>query len=64
MTSPYDGMTVNERLVLSGLMDAFDRSIKSGDFVKAAEILTSVDVSEDSIIAILDRLKHSPNAFS
>jgi hypothetical protein len=46
------GMTVNERLFNSGLMDEFDR-IKRKDKVKAKKILRALEVDEPSIDKIL-----------
>jgi hypothetical protein len=47
-----DGMTVNERLFSSGLIDEFDR-VKRKDRVKARKILTALEVDEPSIDKIL-----------
>ena len=46
------GMTVNERLWVSGLMDEFDKS-KINDKVKAAYILELLQVDKPSIDKIL-----------
>ena len=46
------GMTVNERLFVSGLMDEFDKS-KIHDKAKAAYILTLLQVDKPSIDKIL-----------
>jgi hypothetical protein len=46
------GMTVNERLYVSGLMDEFDKS-KINDKVKAAYILELLQVDKPSIDKIL-----------
>ncbi|MDN3657475.1 hypothetical protein QWZ08_17615 [Ferruginibacter paludis] len=46
------GMTVNERLYVSGLMDEFDKS-KIHDKVKAAYILELLQVDKPSIDKIL-----------
>ena len=47
------GMTVNERLYISGLMSEFDKSLKH-DKVKAAFILQSLQVDQPSIDKILN----------
>ena len=47
-----NGMTVNERLFNSGLMDEFDR-VKRKDKVKARKILQALEVDEPSIDKIL-----------
>lgn len=49
----YQGMTVNERLYVSGLMDAFDRAIKEKDILKVKSILEDVELNEESIKPIL-----------
>ena len=46
------GMTVNERLYVSGLMDEFDKS-KKHDKVKAEYILELLQVDKPSIDKIL-----------
>jgi|GEM_PF-2483634 len=55
MTSQYAGMTVNERLVVSGLMGSFEGAIMRKDFVKAKEVLESVGLGEENIRAILEQ---------
>jgi hypothetical protein len=47
-----EGMTVNERLYASGLMNEFDKS-KNHDKVKAAYILELLQVDKPSIDKIL-----------
>jgi hypothetical protein len=49
----YAGMTVNERLVVSGLIDQFDKARKSKDRNKIIEILRKVGLDERSIAGIL-----------
>jgi hypothetical protein len=52
--SKYVGMTVNERLYISGLMDDFDKAIYDKNIKKVVSILKSVELSEESILPILD----------
>lgn len=52
----YQGMTVNERLYVSGLMDAFDKAVKEKDIPKVKSILENVELSEESIKPILKAL--------
>ena len=56
MHDKYAGMTVNERLVVSGLMRAFDKSVKRKDIAKTTEILESVGLDEVNILSILEQL--------
>jgi iron uptake system EfeUOB component EfeO/EfeM len=49
----YHGMTVNERLYVSGLMDAFDKAIKEKKIQKVKSILEDVELNEESINPIL-----------
>ena len=41
----YAGMTVNERLVISGLIHAWDRAVERGDRTKMIEVLTATDAT-------------------
>lgn len=50
----FKGMTVNERLYLSGLMDAFDLARERRDKEKLIEILRHVEVDDPSIKQILE----------
>lgn len=56
MDGKYLGMTVNERLYVSGLMDEFDKAVKEYDVMRVREILTKVELSEGSILPILKQL--------
>jgi DNA integrity scanning protein DisA with diadenylate cyclase activity len=56
MTDQYAGMTVNERLFVSGKMDEFDEAVSVNDVVKVIQILEVVGVGDSSIKAILDHL--------
>ncbi|MCH4897198.1 hypothetical protein E0494_10930 [Marinilabiliaceae bacterium JC040] len=52
----YKGMTVNERLYVSGLMDEYDKAVEIRDIKKVTEILKKVKLEEVSIDPILKRL--------
>lgn len=52
-TQSFGGMTVNERLFVSGLIDDFDKS-KISDKTKAKQILRSLQVDEPSIELIIE----------
>ena len=49
----YEGMTVNERLFVSGLLDEFD-IVKENDLQRAIEILQELKVDDKSIRSILN----------
>lgn len=51
------GMTVNERLWVSGLMESFDEAVTANDEAKMRSILKKVYLSSDSIEAILARVR-------
>jgi hypothetical protein len=48
------GMTVNERLYLSGLFDEFDIAVATRDEEKLREILKQIFLSEENINAIVE----------
>ncbi len=50
----YDGMTVNERLFVGGLIDDFYRAIDKKDTDKIVEILSLIDIGDSNIRAILE----------
>ena len=49
-------MTVNERLYVSGLMDEFDKAVTERNTADVVRILKEVELGEDSIKPILERL--------
>jgi len=54
MESKYLGMTVNERLFVSGLMEAFDKAIQTRDVDMVISILKEVELNDISIDPILE----------
>lgn len=56
MKNKYSGMTVNERLYASGLLQKFDDAVKEKDINKIIRILKEVELEESSINPILERL--------
>lgn len=53
----YGGMTVNERLYFSGLIDKFDTAVAKKDVKEITAILKEVELSDDNINAILQHFK-------
>ena len=57
MDNKFNGMTVNERLYVSGLMDEFDKCIERYDVKGAQKILEQVEiVDETSVQSIFEAL--------
>ncbi|WP_016988634.1 hypothetical protein [Flavobacterium sp. ACAM 123] len=56
MANKYSGMTVNERLYVSGLSNDFDNAVKENNIKKIIEILKRIELDEMSIKAILQSL--------
>ncbi len=56
MREDYKGMTVNERLYASGLLDKFDKAVSDKDIHSIKEFLRDVELSDENITAILDSL--------
>ena len=50
MDFKYKGMTVNERLYVSGLIDAFDKAAKERDVEKVVKILKEVEIADESAV--------------
>ena len=62
MESPkYSGMTVNERLVLAGLMEEFDAAVHARDVDRAMKVLERVEMTpeqaEETVHTILENPK-------
>lgn len=57
MENKYSGMTVNERLYISGLMNRFDRAIHEKNIEEVRLILKKVDIIDETAIeAILQQI--------
>lgn len=53
----YSGMTVNERLYISGLMNEFDKAVREKNIEKIKSIFKEVELTDDiTIIAILKQI--------
>ena len=53
MDNEYAGMTVNERLFVSGLLAQFDEAIRDSNAERARSILEKVELTEKNIMPIL-----------
>jgi hypothetical protein len=56
MDKKYGGMTVNERLYISGNWDEYEKAVKKKDVQKIVDILKEVELTEGNIIPILENL--------
>jgi reverse gyrase len=56
MQPKYAGMTVNERLCVSGFMDEFEKAVSEKSTHEVIRILKSVELGDDSIEPILEQL--------
>lgn len=57
MDEKNKAMTVNERLWVSGLMDAFDKAVEEKNVQKVTKILEEVGLTNLSIIPTLKQLE-------
>jgi hypothetical protein len=58
--SNFDGMTVNERLFVAGLLEEWDAAMNTADRSRAIEILTRADMSEDGAASTVDAVLANP----
>ena len=56
MRSKYAGMTVNERIYVSGLMAEFDKVVSEKKTAEVIRILKTVELGDDSVEPILRQL--------
>lgn len=61
MEKKYVGMTVNERLYVSGLMSEFDEAVENENTKKIRAILEKVELTEESIKPIIEKLVKKKN---
>ena len=61
--SDYRGMTVNERLVSAGLLDAFDAAARGRDKFRMNEILLSVQLSADQAAEAVNTILNDPKKY-
>lgn len=51
----YSGMTLNERLVISGLLNEFEQAIKLKKREKVIRVLQQLDIDKKGVNAILEK---------
>jgi hypothetical protein len=61
--SKYGGMTVNERLVMSGLLDEFDTAARRRDRDTLIAILRKVALTEKGAAQTVDAILTSPSYY-
>ena len=59
----YAGMTVNERLVVAGLMQAFDKAVMARDRSAAIAVLRQVELSDEQAASTTDTIFASPSRY-
>lgn len=62
-TQSYAGMTVNERLFVSKLMDDFDTAARRRDRAQMISILVRVDLSEKDAVWSVDTILATPQKY-
>lgn len=50
MDNEYMGMTVNERLYVSGLMDDFDKAVKEKNVGCVIDVLKKIEITDENAI--------------
>lgn len=55
MDNKYAGMTVNERLCVSGLIDEFDKAVEEKNREEAIRVLKEVELTDENIQPILEQ---------
>jgi F0F1-type ATP synthase delta subunit len=55
MDYKYAGMTVNERLHVSGLLNEFEKAVSEKNTEVAVRILKAVELTEENIKPILEK---------
>jgi tetratricopeptide (TPR) repeat protein len=57
MSRKFRGMTVNERLYASNLMDKFDEAVKKKDVATVISLLEEVELTKKSIVPVVENLR-------
>jgi hypothetical protein len=59
----YSAMTVNERLVASGLMDEFDAALRARDRTRIMAVLERVALSKEDAAFTADTILGNPKRY-
>jgi len=59
----YAGMTVNERLAVAGLSEAFDKAIMARDRARAIALLLQVELSAAQAASTTDTIFADPSRY-
>ncbi len=59
----YAGMTVNERLAVAGLMQAFDKAVMARDRSGAIAVLRQVELSDEQAASTVDTMFANPSRY-
>ena len=59
----YAGMTVNERLVASGLMQQFEAALRARDRARIIAVLTRVELAEADAAFTADTVLGNPKRY-
>jgi hypothetical protein len=62
MKSPYSGMTLNERIVISGHLSEWDAAVYAADRKKMIEILERVDMGNQAE-SLADQILSNPEFY-
>ncbi len=57
------GMTVNERLYVTKLLDSFDLAVKERSREKLLSILKLIDINEEQANSTIDLIFSNPNTY-
>ena len=53
MKSIFNGMTVNERLYVSNLLEKFDKAVEQKNIDDLTEIFKEIDITDDKTITLI-----------
>jgi hypothetical protein len=62
MQSPYAGMTLNERIVISGMLAEWDEAVKAGNREKMIQILVLLNLKGEAEV-LADQILANPKLY-